>query len=103
MGQLASERIEKMKPLYKPCCGKRCMVGGCEIRDAGGCYCVCRLKDHESTLLDLLDGSAYAEGTCIIHAPCKKALPLNGFEKEHREKQLKSVREKLKTYEIGVE
>ena len=42
---------------YKPCCGRKCLNGYCEIRDNGGCYCACRLSDYINTLKKLIDGT----------------------------------------------
>lgn len=39
---------------YKPCCGRRCLLGNCETRESGGCYCVCQLVDHINTLEQLI-------------------------------------------------
>lgn len=41
---------------YKACCGATCMVAGCETKDAGGCYCVCRLMDAKNSLEMIIDG-----------------------------------------------
>lgn len=41
---------------WKPCCDKRCCVGNCEIREAGGCYCVCRLYDRLNHLNNVQNG-----------------------------------------------
>lgn len=77
---------------YKPCCGMRCMLGNCETRDSGGCYCTCRLVDYIHHL----------ERDLLNHSP----ILYFGKEKEAREKYLKQVpklleeaRARLKEYE----
>jgi hypothetical protein len=76
-------------------------VGGCSTREEGGCYCVCRLKGSESTLLFILEGKAYVgDGGGIIYETNRDPIPLIGDEKEKTLQELKEVREKLKSYEI---
>lgn len=79
----------------------RCCVGGCSTQEAGGCYCVCRLKGSESTLVSLLEGKAYlGVGGGIIFETNRAPTPLVGHEKEKTLQELKEVREKIKSYEI---
>jgi hypothetical protein len=85
---------------YKPCCSKRCLLGRCEIRENGGCYCLCSLKDHENTLLSLLDGTSYRFENGIIYDPNRIPSPLGGFERKNAEELLERVRAKIKTYEV---
>ncbi len=85
---------------YKPCCSTVCLVLGCETRSAGGCYCVCRLKDHESTCLRLLDGTEFRKNGARIYDPGRTPIPLEGDEKEDLEKELAEVRRRLKEYEL---
>lgn len=87
---------------YKSCCGRRCLLGSCETRDVGGCYCVCCLKDLESSLTNIISGSTYRQGNGIIYIPGRE-IPLKGKEKEETLKELDEVREKLKKYEIKEE
>lgn len=84
---------------YKPCCNKICCLGSCEVQAQGGCYCLCRLKDYESQLIDLIEGECHRNNGCVIYKPGLKITP-NAFEKENDEKELKKVREKIKEYEI---
>ena len=89
-----------MNKKYKPCCGRRCLVLGCKSQEAGACYCLCRLIDQEFTIKALLNGTSYAHKGGIIYEPSRTPSPLTGDEKQEREKQLESVREKIKTYEL---
>lgn len=86
---------------YKTCCARRCMVHGCDTKDNGGCYCLCRLKDREHTLLSLLDGTSYREKGFIIYEPGRIKTPLGGFEKDNATKDLDEVRKRIKEYEIN--
>lgn len=85
---------------YKACCNSVCLIGNCKTRDAGGCYCVCRLKDYEDTLLSVLEGSSFWEGGGFIYEPAR-CRPPEGEEKEKTLAELQKVREKLKDYEIN--
>lgn len=51
---------------YKPCCDIRCLLGGCEIRDNGGCYCACRLDGHIANLKRCIDGKVFHKGSVYI-------------------------------------
>lgn len=84
---------------YKSCCTSRCLLGTCETRDNGGCYCVCRLKDHEKTQLSLIEGSSYAHKGMVIYEPGKKTVPTPEDVKRYQER-LGVIRTKLKEYEI---
>ena len=84
---------------YKPCCDRRCLLGCCEIREAGGCYCVCRLKDHECSLERALEGTVSIKNDSFIYIP-GKYIALDEDEKKDVLEKLKKVREKLKEYEI---
>lgn len=75
------------------------MLGSCKTREAGGCYCVCSLKDYENTLVNLLEGKACRYGIGIIYNPNREPTPLTGEEKEKTLKELDEVRSKLKDYE----
>ena len=84
---------------YKPCCGRRCVLGNCPTQASGGCYCLCSLKDHESQLEDLISGRCHRQGNCIIYKPGFIATP-NDFEVQNDTKELEKVRAKIKEYEI---
>lgn len=85
---------------YKPCCDTRCLVGGCKTREDGGCYCVCRLKDAESSRLSLLEGRSYRFGGGIIYEPGRTPVPLEGKEEQETLNELMNIRKKLKEYEV---
>jgi hypothetical protein len=85
---------------YKPCCGRRCPLGNCETREEGGCYCLCRLKDAESSYLSLLAGSSYRYSGAQIYVS-GKTFPLSDDEKKEYHSGLEQIREKIKDYEIG--
>jgi hypothetical protein len=51
---------------YKPCCGRRCLVHGCKIREAGGCYCVCRLMDSINTFNTVIEGRSLHKASVYI-------------------------------------
>lgn len=84
---------------YTLCCNSVCLLGNCKTREAGGCYCVCRLKDAESSCISLIEGKSYRKNGCIIYENGRIAIPLEGKEKEEVEEQLKNIREILKRYE----
>jgi hypothetical protein len=86
---------------YKPCCGKRCMLGNCKTREDGGCYCLCHLKDHEAMILSLLDGTSKRYGDGIIFNPNVEAIPLEGDEKEKTQEELEKVKLQIKEYEVS--
>lgn len=88
---------------YKPCCDKICALFGCETQKSGGCYCLCRLKDHESDLIHILEGKSYLQGDYIVYVPTRKPSPLKGQEKEDILIKLEKVRKKIKEYEINNE
>ncbi len=85
---------------YKACCGKRCMVFGCETKEHGGCYCLCRLKDSENQCIMLLEGKSFRHSGGIIYQPSRIPIPLEGNEKEEEEKTLTMIRNRIKEYEI---
>jgi hypothetical protein len=78
------------------------MLGGCKTRDSGGCYCICKLKDFESSLLSQLKGNTVRFGAGTIYRP-GDFPPLEGEEKEKVEKQLAEIRARLKKYEVNSE
>lgn len=75
------------------------MLGHCETREDGGCYCVCLLKDAENNIERLLEGRTYKYGTGIIYDPRRPGKPLEGTEKEEALKELHDIRNRLKDYE----
>lgn len=85
---------------YKPCCNRRCLLGHCETREAGGCHCVCYLKDAEHTIESLIDGRTYKVGDGIIFDPRRPRKPLEGERKDEALKQLEEIKSRLKEYEI---
>lgn len=87
---------------YKPCCSRRCMLGSCATREAGGCYHTCGLVDAEKTCLSLMEGTSYRQKGGIIYIP-GRLVPLEGDEKAEIENQLANIRERLKEYEINDE
>jgi len=55
---------------YKACCDKRCLNSHCEVREAGGCYCICRLVDCIRDLERAVDGELVCCGT--VYCPEQK-------------------------------
>jgi len=91
---------------YKPCCGSRCLLGYCETRENGGCYCVCRLIDHIHTLEGLINGDIVSP--FIWFGDKKKQEEYYEKNKEECDKYinqspklLEKAKEKLKFYEIA--
>lgn len=82
---------------YKPCCAKRCLLGNCETRDSGGCYCVCSLKDLESSLISQLSGNSFRKGDAIIYIP-GHLTEVSEEEKNKIQQELQLVRDKLRKY-----
>ncbi len=73
---------------YKPCCKRRCLLGSCEIRESGGCYCVCRLVDNINIMKGVIDGTILDHGCLFIPDEEKRKEYLNRKSEEEREKQL---------------
>ena|ERR1700691_974357 len=85
---------------YKPCCGHKCMLANCEISEAGGCYCICRLVDYIEDIEDVLSGEMiYQNGAFIFHPKGKKKKPEKSIEIEMKEK-LEKARARLKKFEL---
>lgn len=42
------------------------MLGSCKTRDAGGCYCICRLIDSIETCKSILSGDSFKRGSIYI-------------------------------------
>lgn len=77
------------KRKYKSCsCGRICGVGFCEITEAGGCYCVCLLKNRESSILDIIKGKSVFINGGILYDPNRTPTPLKGKAKEEMEKKI---------------
>ncbi len=87
-----------MSKKYKPCCENRCLVHGCETKEYGGCYCLCRLKDAENHCIGLLEGTHFRQGGGIIYVP-GRMIPLEGPEKISVENELIMIRSKIKAFE----
>ncbi len=85
---------------YTPCCSSRCLLGTCKTRNLGGCYCVCRLKDWEDTLMGIIEGRIERFGPGIVYNPNRIPVPLEAEELEKTTKELEEVRRRLKEYEI---
>lgn len=83
---------------YKACCKARCLSLWCDIRDEGGCDCICKLVDQENSVLAQLDGSRIKEGNSIIYVAGRKAAP-GQIEKANLLRELEEVRANLKKYE----
>lgn len=92
--------MSEIKQKYKPCCGRRCLLGICQTRAEGGCYCLCRLKDYEDECLSISEGRSYRSNGAVVYLPNRKPIPLTGVDKDKVEKNLQQIREKIKTYEI---
>lgn len=96
---------------YNPCCDKRCLVHGCQIREEGGCYCLCRLMDHLSQIKSASLGHTIYQGGGIIFYPdieeAKSHLDRLSEEDKHNHLDRlamnvefkKKILEKIKTYE----
>jgi hypothetical protein len=107
-----------MHKKFKPCCASICMVYGCKIQKAGGCYCICRLVDHMNQLKRIVDGDTrtirMTNGGCIAFGDKDKAeefyQKLSEEDKKYNDnfiKQapaaLKELEDELKKYEIQQE
>jgi hypothetical protein len=73
-----------MKKIYKPCCESTCLLGKCDTREAGGCYCICRLVDRINGLKRCINPGEngrdiyYSTGAAIYY-PTKEL-----FEQAHK-------------------
>ena len=97
---------------YKPCCDRRCLVHGCEIREKGGCYCLCRMFDSISSLESVLQGNTIlSEGGQIYYPDIEKAKEhfyrlspeQQEYNKEYRENAqdiIQQIKDKIKEYEV---
>lgn len=54
---------------YKACCNKRCLLASCEIRNNGGCICVCSLQDKINLLKSIIDGYTIFYRSVLIYIP----------------------------------
>lgn len=95
--------LEMMK--YKPCCNSVCLLNRCEVRDNGGCYCVCRLIDYMKSWEDIVNGDLI----CPFLYFSDKKMQKDYYERNKAEcdkykadapKILEDCREELKKYEI---
>ena len=86
---------------YKPCCDLKCLNGRCETRENGGCYCLCRMIDRESSLLLALEGALSRKEGYSIYVP-GRYIEVSQDEKNKLTKELYQLREKIKKYEIAV-
>lgn len=57
---------------YKPCCEKRCMVAGCEAKEQGACYCICRFIDSMKNLESVIEGKTLYDGIGMQYIPDDK-------------------------------
>ena len=98
---------------YKPCCGKRCLLGNCKHRESGACYCCCRLLHEINELQSVISGITLYDGRCFVFFPSKESREenLNKWCDEDKEKNrifreieapklLEEYLEDLKKYEI---
>jgi hypothetical protein len=83
---------------YKPCCGTRCLLGNCDTREAGGCYCVCRLVDAKHSCEKVLDGSMFVKNNALIYVP-GHYTDLTEEERANALHDLEEINLKLKDYE----
>ncbi len=86
--------------LYKPCCGRTCLLGGCDTRDAGGCYCVCRLIDGINMHKKLLAGKAVYSDGAIAWGPAIEKKILSEEERTNFTEVLKSLEKHLEKYKL---
>jgi hypothetical protein len=70
---------------YKPCCDRRCAVFGCEARDAGACYCVCRLIDEINNLKSVIKGVTVNWGCVYVPDKDKREAWYCSLSNEQRE------------------
>lgn len=85
---------------YNPCCNRRCTLANCEIRDTGGCYCVCRINDAINQMKSIIDGTSVDFGQAVVYLPNRKRVPLQNEELKKALIKLKTLEETLKKYEI---
>lgn len=97
---------------YKPCCNRRCMVAGCEHKEQGACYCICRFIDSMKHLESIIAGRTLYDGVGMQYIPDDKYREevLNSWSEDKKEtfrkfkeeapKLLKRYKEKLKEFQI---
>jgi hypothetical protein len=89
---------------YKPCCVRRCGVGGCKTREQGGCYCICRLIDAIHMTKNIIEGKSFRKNGMIVTPAAdlrKEYLPgLTKEAKKVEEELLEEFEAKLKEYEL---
>lgn len=88
------------------------MVLGCETKEQGACYCICRIHDKILHLESIIEGSTLYDGTVMQYIPDdqfrKKVFDSWSAEKQetYREFQkevpllIEKFKEKLKKFEI---
>ena len=97
---------------FKPCCNRRCLLANCEVRNEGGCKCLCSLFDQLHSLESVEDGHTFMSAGAYIYYPNKEDADAkvekmtDEQKKEHFEffdklgDFKKNVLEKIKRYEI---
>ena len=73
---------------YKACCNTTCLVSRCETREAGGCYCVCRLVDQIHNLEQVIEGVVVGLGCIYLPSQEKRDAWFNGLSEEMKAKEL---------------
>ncbi len=73
--------------MYKSCCNRRCLLGTCKVRDAGGCYCVCLLVDQINTLESCISGIHLDYGGIYIPDEEKRKSYYEKKSQEEKDKQ----------------
>lgn len=96
---------------YKPCCYIRCLVHGCKVKEEGGCYCLCRMFDHISSLESIQKGNIILDGIVSIYYPDKEKAKkhfdrLSDEDKKRNldaissaQENIEKIKEKIKTFE----
>lgn len=87
-----------------PCCANRCLVFGCDIKEAGGCNCQCRRKDYILSLKSVVAGHELALKALFIYYPnkedaAKKLASLPYDEKLHHQEFLENAIKELEEEE----
>lgn len=96
---------------YKPCCNRKCLLARCEIRDNGGCYCVCSQHDYICTLEGVIKGTHLMSGCIYIPDALAREKYLQNLplKKQSEEKRFREVdapilldiaKNRIKEYEI---
>jgi hypothetical protein len=98
---------------FKACCAYQCALGGCETRENGGCYCLCRLFDRLHALENVIEGKQFVlpSGGSVYYAEeeDRKRFYQNNkemvdeFKINKAPKLLEEVKSKIKEYEMEKE